>query len=73
MLKKMLAYKKQQRLVSYGIVYTNQSARAEKWQAELTLELGLKPAFVMPTSTVVALSAGDGSVAIAYELELGGN
>lgn len=68
-LKKIMRYHKKQQLLSYGIVYASNAERSEQWQVELTKKLGMKPAFVMPISTVVALSAGDGSVAVAFEFE----
>ena len=58
-------------LLSYGIVYASQPDRAEKWQYDLRQKLGMAPTFVLPISTAVALSAGDGSVAIAYEFDKG--
>lgn len=71
MLKKIKAYHKQNLLLNYAIVYAGSSDRAEQWQAELTTKLGFKPSFVMPISTAVALSAGDGSVAIGFEIKEG--
>lgn len=71
MLKKIKAYHKQNLLLNYAIVYAGSSDRAEQWQAELTTKLGFKPSFVMPISTAVALSAGDGSVAIGFEFKEG--
>ncbi|MGO4927822.1 DAK2 domain-containing protein [Fundicoccus sp. Sow4_F4] len=71
MLKKIKAYHKQNLLLNYAIVYAGSSDRAEQWQAELTTKLGFKPSFVMLISTAVALSAGDGSVAIGFEFKEG--
>ena len=71
MLKNIMSYHKQNLLLSYAIVYASHAERAEQWQEELTTILGMKPSFVMPISTAVALSSGDGSVAIALEIKEG--
>lgn len=73
MLRQIMAYHKKKQLLSYGIVYASDGERAEKWQEQLTAKLGMPPSFVMPISTVVALSAGDGSVAVAFEFDEGVN
>ncbi len=71
MLKKIMKLHQKKQLLSYGIVYASQPDRAEKWQHDLRQKLGMAPTFVLPISTAVALSAGDGSVAIAYEFDKG--
>lgn len=71
MMKKIRAYHKKNQLLRYGIVYAGAADRAEKWRGELVAEIGVEPAFVMPISTAVALSAGDGSVAVAFEIDEG--
>ena len=50
----------------YAIVHANAKDRADDYEAVYTKLLGMKPSYVMDISTVVAMSAGIGTVAIAY-------
>lgn len=71
MLKKIMKYHQKRRLLRYGIVYAGHGERVAIWQKLLSDKLGMEPAFVMPVSTVVALSAGAGSIAVAFEIDEG--
>lgn len=51
---------------SYAIVHANAWDRAKDYEDVYTSLIGKKPAYVMDISTVVAMSAGIGTVAIAY-------
>lgn len=51
---------------SYAIVHANALDRAESYEKKYTELLGQKPEYIMDISTVVAMNAGIGTVAIAY-------
>lgn len=51
---------------SYAIVHANALDRAESYEKLYTELLGKKPLYIMDISTIVAMSAGIGTVAIAY-------
>lgn len=51
---------------SYAIVHANALDRAEFYEKTYTELLGKKPRYIMDISTVVAMNAGIGTVAIAY-------
>ena len=51
---------------SYAIVHANAWDRAKDYEEIYTALIGKKPSYVMDISTVVAMSAGIGTVAIAY-------
>ena len=50
----------------YAIVHANAPERAEEYEKIYTKLLGKKPAYIIDISSIVALSAGIGTVAIAY-------
>lgn len=50
----------------YAIVHANALDRAEAYERMYTELLGMPPAYIMDISTVVAMNAGIGTVAIAY-------
>ena len=50
----------------YAIVHANAKDRAEEYAARFTDVIGKPPAYVIDISTVVAMNAGIGTVAIAY-------
>ncbi|MGO2266782.1 MAG: DegV family protein [Vagococcus salmoninarum] len=64
-LKKVYRLAKKHQLVSYSIVHAGNSLKAQEWAEIYTQKMGVAPAYVMNISTVVALGAGQGSVAIA--------
>ncbi|MFP4187028.1 MAG: DAK2 domain-containing protein [Acholeplasmataceae bacterium] len=51
---------------SYAIVHANAKDRADAYRKKYTEIIGKEPAYVMDISTIVAMSAGIGTVAIAY-------
>jgi len=51
---------------SYAIVHANAINRANEYEAMYTQLIGKKPEYIMDISTIVAMSAGIGTVAIAY-------
>lgn len=53
----------------YALIHANELDKAQRWGQEFQKELGFEPSFITDVSTVVAMSAGIGSVAVAYELE----
>lgn len=55
----------------YALIHADELAKAQRWGQELQNKLGFAPSFITDVSTVVAMSAGGGSVAVAYELEEG--
>ncbi|TVP96509.1 MAG: DegV family EDD domain-containing protein [Acholeplasmatales bacterium] len=50
----------------YAIVHANASDRLKQYQARLEAMTGMAPAYTMQISTVVAMNAGIGSIAVAY-------
>ena len=50
----------------YAIVHANAPERAESYEKVYTELIGKKPEYIMDISSIVALSAGIGTVAIAY-------
>ncbi|PKK93267.1 MAG: fatty acid-binding protein DegV, partial [Tenericutes bacterium HGW-Tenericutes-6] len=50
----------------YAIVHANALDRAKSYEKVYTELLGKKPLYMMDISTIVAMSAGIGTVAIAY-------
>ena len=57
---------KSQGIERYAIVHANAQDRADEYAAMFETLLGMKPAYVMDISTVVAMNAGIGTVAVAY-------
>lgn len=56
-------------LVSYAIVHGNDPQRAERFKRVLSDKLGQTPTFVEEVSTIVAMSAGPKTVAVALQLK----
>jgi DegV family protein with EDD domain len=50
----------------YAIVHAKANDRLEQYEKALTSMLGKKPTYVMEISTIVAMNAGIGSIAVAY-------
>lgn len=57
--------KKTDQILRYAVIHANDLERATKLSQEFTKEIGFPPTYVMEISTVVAMSAGEGCVAIA--------
>lgn len=57
---------KQNDIEMYAIVHANALDRAQEYEALYTKLLGIPPVYIMDISTVVAMNAGIGTVAIAY-------
>jgi uncharacterized protein len=53
-------------ILTYAIVHANAEDRAKSYEEIYEKIIGKKPAYVMDISTVVAMNAGIGTVAIAY-------
>ena len=51
---------------SYAIVHANAENRAAEYAKKYEEILGMKPLYIMNISTIVAMNAGIGTVAIAY-------
>ncbi|TNF08841.1 MAG: DegV family EDD domain-containing protein [Bacillota bacterium] len=68
--KKILSFMKkihdESGIVDYAIVHAKALDRVEQYEKALTEMLGKKPTYVMEISTIVAMNAGIGSVAVAY-------
>lgn len=56
------------RIEQYNIVYVNNETDANKLAHLLTHIIGLKPEYIMETSSIIAISAGEGRVAVSYLL-----
>lgn len=62
---------KKDRITRYVIVHANNPGRAEEYRKKSVQILGREPEYIMNISTIVGMSAGVGSVAIAYMSERG--
>lgn len=59
---------KKNRIQRYAVVHADSEKRALLWKDKLVEQLGFQPSYVIDISTVIAMSAGQGSVAVAVEL-----
>lgn len=62
---------KNKKITRYAIVHANNPNRAEEYRQNLIEILGMEPKYIMNISTIVGMSAGVGSVAVAYMSEKG--
>ncbi|MBO0458344.1 DegV family EDD domain-containing protein, partial [Enterococcus hulanensis] len=53
----------------YAITHVNNEAKAKLWGQKLLEQLAFPPSYITDSSSVIAMSAGEGSVAVAYEFE----
>jgi DegV family protein with EDD domain len=53
-------------ILDYAIVHAKADDRVEYYEKALTEMLGKKPTYIMEISTIVAMNAGIGSLAVAY-------
>lgn len=60
---------KEHKIKRYVIIHVNNEAKAQLWGRKLRELLAMAPSYITDSSTVIAMSAGEGSVAVAYELE----
>ncbi|EUJ45575.1 hypothetical protein PRIP_06953 [Listeria riparia FSL S10-1204] len=56
-------------MADYAIVHANTPERAAEYTALFTNLVGKAPAYVMGISSIIAMNAGSGCVAIAIQLE----
>ncbi|NLY37125.1 MAG: DegV family EDD domain-containing protein [Tissierellia bacterium] len=61
------------KITRYSIVHANNPVRAEQYRQKCVAILNKEPEYIMNISTIVGMSAGVGSVAIAYMSEEVGN
>lgn len=59
-----------QGIARYAIVHAGDEARALVLKEKLAARLGREPEYIMNISTIVGMSAGQGSVAVAYHSEV---
>ncbi|MGY3779456.1 DegV family protein [Isobaculum melis] len=62
---------KQYKIKRYAVIHGNAPEQAQRWSQDLTEVLGMPPTYIMPISAVIAMSAGQGSVAVAVDFEEG--
>ncbi|OEG19642.1 fatty acid-binding protein DegV [Enterococcus quebecensis] len=62
---------KKNRIKRYAVIHANSESKARFWGDKLAEQVGFQPSYIMDISTVVAMSAGQGSVAVAFEIEEG--
>lgn len=72
-IKQLKKWHEKNKIQRYAIIHANSPERALQWETNLFEQLGFQPSYKMDISTVVAMSAGQGSVAVAVELEEGGS
>lgn len=57
---------KKNKLESYSVVYINDKEYSEKIADDIYIETGIKAEFIVESSSVIAISAGKGAVALSY-------
>lgn len=67
--RELLKVNEQHKIKRYVIIHANNEEKAKSWGRKLRDQLALSPSYITDSSTVIAMSAGEGSVAVAYELE----
>lgn len=70
---RMKAFNEKQGITRYAIVHANNPQRAEEYRKQCVEILKMEPEYMMEISTIVGISAGVGSVAVAYMSERGVN
>jgi len=60
---------KRHQIEEYNIVHVNNEPGAKELAKTMTGIIGFEPAYIMETSSIIAISAGDGAVAISYLLK----
>ncbi len=68
---RMKAYDEKHKITRYAIVHANNPERAEEYRKQCVEILKSEPEYMMNISTIVGISAGVGSVAVAYMSERG--
>lgn len=67
--RKLVKVNNEHGLKRYAIIHVGNEDKAILWGRKLTEQLGFPPSFITDSSTVIAMSAGEGSIAVAYEME----
>lgn len=62
---------KKNKVRRYVVIHADEEERALQLKNKLSEALGFQPSYMMDISTVVAMSAGQGSIAVAFEEESG--
>lgn len=62
---------KKNKVRRYVVIHAGEEERALQLKNKLSEALGFQPSYMMDISTVVAMSAGQGSIAVAFEEESG--
>ncbi len=70
---RMKRYNENNKITRYAIVHANNPVRAEEYRRKCVEILKCEPEYIMNISTIVGISAGVGSVAVAYMSERGVN
>ncbi len=70
---RMKRYNENNKITRYAIVHANNPVRAEEYRRKCVEILNCEPEYIMNISTIVGISAGVGSVAVAYMSERGVN
>lgn len=63
---------KKNKVRRYVVIHADEEERALQLKNKLSEALDFQPSYMMDISTVVAMSAGQGSIAVAFEEESGG-
>ena len=59
---------KKNQIEQYNIAHVNNETSANELAHLLTHIIGFKPEYIMETSSIIAISAGEGAVAVSYLL-----
>lgn len=65
----VLKHHKKYRIDAYSIVYVDKREEAEAIGKALTHMIGLEPTYICVSSAIIALSAGEGAIAVAFSTQ----
>lgn len=71
MLQQLIKLQKRYSIKRYAVIHGNAQEQAQILSEHVTRIFGMAPSYIMPISAVIAMSAGQGSVAVAVDFEEG--
>ncbi len=69
LIKEILKYHEKCTITAYSIVYVDKKEEAQNIGRILEKHLGFEPTYICASSTIIAMSAGEGAVAVAFAVE----
>lgn len=70
-IRQLKALQKKKNIKRYAVIHADAKDRVREWSEKIAAQLGFEPLYIMDISTVVALSAGQGCIAVAIDFEEG--